>query len=335
MLKRILVALTLLSLIPLSTLPASAAQSKAKIGIIYDVGGRGDNSINDATAVGVAAAKKKFNLSNLDVRELVTSGTSFDRENRIEFLVKAKYDLVIGVGPTFNEAMTFMSEKYPESQFAIVASAGVESINVSCMNFRGEQSAFLAGVMASLNSKSKKIGYLGDTANSSNELALLNFTAGAKYAVPKVKVLARNSGNTSDTEVNYFSSQNADVIFSTWSRNGTIINAITNANSAKKSMKLIGIKPEQFYLSSKAANKVLIGYVNQRLDLAVLDLFAAALSGESITEIVDSKNGVFGKNYTVANGGVELRATSANQASISAVARAKAAILAKKIAVVK
>ncbi|MSZ66678.1 MAG: BMP family ABC transporter substrate-binding protein, partial [Actinobacteria bacterium] len=100
MLKRILVALTLLSLIPLSTLPASAAQSKAKIGIIYDVGGRGDNSINDATAVGVAAAKKKFNLSNLDVRELVTSGTSFDRENRIEFLVKAKYDLVIGVGPT-------------------------------------------------------------------------------------------------------------------------------------------------------------------------------------------------------------------------------------------
>jgi basic membrane protein A len=330
--KKALTAILILALLPIVVNPAIAAASKVKIGIIYDVGGRGDGSINDATALGVAKAKKKFGLSDLDVRELVTSGTAFDRENRIEFLVKANYDLIIGVGTSFNDPMTFMSEKYPESQFAIIGSAGVESLNVSCMYFRGEESAYLAGVMAALNSKSKKIGYLGDSENSSNALLSRNFTAGAKHAVSNIQVYNTISGATANAEIKALSSQGVDVLFSTWSRNGTIISAITNS---KKSMKLIGVEPEQYYLSSKAAKKVLIGYVNQRFDLAISDLFGAAVSGQSITDLVDSKNGVFGRNYSLANNGVEFRATAANQISIAEVSRAKAAILAKKIVALK
>ncbi len=166
MAKKLFLFLALIALIPLA--PVSAAPTKVKIGIVYDVGGRGDKAINDAAAAGVDSAKKKFNLSNFDVRELVTTGIDFDRENRIEFLVKAQYDLVIGVGPSFNQAMIYMSEKYPESQFAVIASSGVESLNVSCMAFDLNQGSFLAGVSAALNSKSKKVGYLGDPSNPSN-----------------------------------------------------------------------------------------------------------------------------------------------------------------------
>ena len=133
MLKRLFVIAVLFALLPIA--PVNAAPEKVKIGIVYDVGGRGDRAINDAAAAGVDNAKKRLGLSDFDVRELVTTGIDFDRENRIEFLVKAKYDLVIGVGPSFDEAMIFMSEKYPESQFALIASAGVESLNVSCMAF--------------------------------------------------------------------------------------------------------------------------------------------------------------------------------------------------------
>ena len=332
MAKRFVIATTILALLPFTITSSNAVQQKVKIGIVYDVGGRGDSSINDATAVGIAAAKKKFGLSDLDVRELVTSGTSFDRENRIEFLVKANYDLVIGVGPSFNEPMTFMSDKYPESQFAIIGSSGVESINVSCMYFRGEASAYLAGVMAALNSKSKKIGYLGDSENLANEVIFRNFVAGAKSAIAKIKVFKASSGVNAETEIKSLSSEGADVIFSTWSRNGTIVSAIT---SSKKAIKLIGVKPEQYFLASKAANKVLIGYVNQRFDLAVVDLFAAAVSGKTITEVINSNGDAFGRNYTITNGGIDLRATRANRASIAAVTRAKAGILAKKITLVK
>ena len=106
MAKKLIALLALIALVPLA--PVSAAPTKVKIGIVYDVGGRGDKAINDAAAAGVDSAKKKFNLSNFDVRELVTTGIDFDRENRIEFLVKAQYDLVIGVGPSFNQAMIYM-----------------------------------------------------------------------------------------------------------------------------------------------------------------------------------------------------------------------------------
>ena len=95
MAKRFLAFLTLIALSPLIALPAEAAPAKVKIGIVYEVGGRGDKAYDDAAAIGVDAAKKKFGLSDFDVRELVTTGIDFDRENRIEFLVKAKYDLAV------------------------------------------------------------------------------------------------------------------------------------------------------------------------------------------------------------------------------------------------
>ncbi len=329
--KRLTVFLALLALIPIA--PVNAAPAKVKIGIVYDVGGRGDKAINDAAAAGIDSAKKKFGLSNFDVRELVTTGIDFDRENRIEFLVKAKYDLVIGVGPSFNEAMIYMSEKYPESQFALIASSGVESLNVSCMAFDLNQGSFLAGVMAALNSKSRKVGYLGDALNPSNSTNLKNFQAGVKYAASKTKVLAANSSSSADAEMAKLSGQGADVFFINWSRNGSVLTAATKLTKAEKSIKLIGIRPDQYFIATKDAQKFLIGYVNQRFDTAITDLFSAAVSGRSITEEVDAVNGVFGRNYTLANRGIDLIATTANSTSKSAVTRAKSEIISKKIAI--
>jgi basic membrane protein A and related proteins len=332
-LKRIFVIAALFTLLPIA--PVNAAPEKVKIGIVYDVGGRGDRSINDAAAAGVDNAKKRLGLSDFDVRELVTTGIDFDRENRIEFLVKAKYDLVIGVGPSFNEAMIFMSEKYPESQFAVVASAGVESLNVSCMAFDLNQGSFLAGVMAALNSKSKKVGYLGDVSNPSNSANLKNFRAGVKYAAPKTKVFASNATSSAESEITKLSSQGSDVFFINWSRNGSVLTAANKLAKSKKNIKLIGVRPDQFFIATKDAQKFLIGYVNQRFDNAISDLFSAALIGRSITEEVDAEKGVFGRNYTLSNKGIDLIATSANSASKSAVSRAKSEILSKKIKIVK
>ena len=333
MAKRFLAFLSLIALIPIA--PVAAAPEKPKIGIIYDVGGRGDKAINDAAAAGIDSAKKRFKLSNFDVRELVTTGIDFDRENRIEFLVKAQYDLVIGVGPSFNQAMTYMSEKYPESQFAVIASSGVESINVSCMAFDINQGSFLAGVMAALNSKTGKVGYLGDSSNPNNPANLKNFRAGVKYAAPKTKVFAASAASSAEAEMVKLSGQGGDVFFVNWSRNGSVLAAANKLAKSKKPIKIIGVRPDQFFIATKDAQKYLIGYVNQRFDSAINDLFGAAVSGRSITEEVDVVNGVFGRYYTLSNKGVDLIATSANSASKSAVSRAKSEIISKKIDIVK
>src|SRR3981189_2197836 len=49
---------------------SSAASSGLKIGMAYDIGGRGDKSFNDAAAAGLDAAKQKYNLGPNDVKEL-------------------------------------------------------------------------------------------------------------------------------------------------------------------------------------------------------------------------------------------------------------------------
>jgi basic membrane protein A len=332
-LRRIYSFLALIALIPVT--PVNAAPVKVKIGIVYDVGGRGDKAINDAAAAGIDNAKKKFGLSNFDVRELVTTGVDFDRENRIEFLVKAKYDLVIGVGPSFNQAMTFMTDKYPEAQLAVIGSREVASLSVSCMAFNINQGAFLAGVMAALNSKSGKVGYVGDAINPSNSSNLQNFQAGVKSAAPKAQVIARNSAASADADIITLSGQGADVLFINWSRDGSVLTAANKLAKAKKTIKVIGIRPDQYFIATKDAQKYLIGYVNQRFDTAIMDLFSAAVSGRTITEEVDTSIGVFGRNYNLSNNGIDLIATSASAASKSAVSRAKSAILSKKIVIVK
>jgi hypothetical protein len=112
-----------------------------------------------------------------------------------------------------------------------------------------------------------------------------------------------------------------------------VLTAATKLTKAEKSIKLIGIRPDQYFIATKDAQKFLIGYVNQRFDTAITDLFSAAVSGRSITEEVDAVDGVFGRNYTLANRGTDLIATTANPASKSAVTRAKSEIISKKIAI--
>jgi len=66
--------------------PATAA-TKVKVGLAYDIGGRGDKSFNDAAAAGLDAAKKKFGVTAKEVT--VTQGTDSEREDKLRLLAKA------------------------------------------------------------------------------------------------------------------------------------------------------------------------------------------------------------------------------------------------------
>jgi basic membrane protein A and related proteins len=54
--------------------PATAA-TKVKVGLAYDIGGRGDKSFNDSAAAGLDLAKKKFGVAAKEVT--VTTGFRF------------------------------------------------------------------------------------------------------------------------------------------------------------------------------------------------------------------------------------------------------------------
>src|SRR3989337_614047 len=88
--------------------------SGARIGIVLDVGGRGDKSFNDGAYAGADSATK---LLNANIR-FIEPGEGADREAGLRLLAAEGMDLVIGVGFIFTDDLTNLATEYPETPFA-------------------------------------------------------------------------------------------------------------------------------------------------------------------------------------------------------------------------
>ena len=138
----------------------------AKVGIVLDVGGRGDKSFNDGAYAGADSASK---VLGANVR-FIEPGEGSDREAGLRLLAAEKMDVVIGVGFIFSDDITNLAKEYPTVPFACVDYAlAVDKNgnvtppppNVAALKFREEEGSFLVGALAALVGKSKKVGFVG------------------------------------------------------------------------------------------------------------------------------------------------------------------------------
>lgn len=290
----------------LPTTPARA-NTAIKIAIAYDIGGRGDHGINDSAAKGVDEIKKKYHLTALSVREMVTNGTESDRESRLQFLASAHYNLVIAVGSGYASAIGLVSNANPETEFALINDASVGNLNLSDMIFSNSDGAYLAGTLAGSATKVKTVAIIGE---ASMAPSLRAFKKGVASVAPKTKVLSTFSDNGLAAATRALVLKGADIIFSTWSGTSEVQDTVASLTTRKHPIYLIGVHPDQFFLLDKSGQKILIGAVSKHLSLAVKDVMVAALNGENIIDILDAKNDVFGHIYTVKDGGESMALTA-------------------------
>ncbi|WP_369198819.1 BMP family lipoprotein [Streptomyces djakartensis] len=166
------------------------------VAIAYDVGGKGDQSFNDAAFAGLTKAKDEFGYKTADI-EPTEGETDADKEQRLASLAKQGYNPVIGVGFAYGPAMKAVAAKYPKTTFGIVDSV-VEGKNVASLVFAEEQASYLAGVAAAKATKSDVVGFIGGV-----DVPLIHkFEAGYKQGVqdtnPKVKVLSQYLTQTAE-----------------------------------------------------------------------------------------------------------------------------------------
>ena len=154
MAKRFTLFSLVLTLVTTFSLPNSIAVEPKKIAIAYDVGGRGDNGLNDLAALGLERAIKKLNISRLDVREQITDGNLGDRITRVRFLAKNKYELIICVGSGYADTVRRISNEFPNTQFAIIDDESVAMTNVSNLSFATSEAIYLAAAAMAVKSKS-------------------------------------------------------------------------------------------------------------------------------------------------------------------------------------
>ncbi|MFF8405933.1 BMP family protein [Streptomyces sp. NPDC014846] len=261
-----------------------------KIGLAFDVGGRGDRSFNDSAARGADKAKTEFGG---DIKELTakTSDTEADREQRLSDLAQAGYNPVIGVGYAYAASMTKVAAKFPKTSFGIVDSV-VDAKNVDSITFTEEQGSYLAGVAAALKSKSKHVGFIGGVDVPLIKKFEAGYVQGVKDTNPKIKVDTQYLSHGSDTSgfaspdkgkeaAQGMLDNGADVVYSAAGSSG---NGAIEAVAGKKGAWAIGVDSDQYNIPglSKYKNSILTSMV-KNVDVGVYDFVKSVHSGKPLT----------------------------------------------------
>ena len=155
-----------------------------QVGMVYDLGGRGDQSFNDAAAAGLDRAKQEFGI---EAEELEPDEGGENREELMRLLAEQGYGLVFGVGFLFTDAVTAAAPDFPETTFGQIDSV-VEEPNVASLVFAEQEGSFLVGAAAALASKTDKLGFIGGVEQDLIKRFEAGFVAGAKQVKPDVQV---------------------------------------------------------------------------------------------------------------------------------------------------
>src|SRR5690349_5656494 len=160
-----------------------------KIGMAYDVGGRGDQSFNDAAAAGLDRAVKELGVTSKEAA--ATNGEAESaRQERLQQLIDAGYTNVVAVGFAYAKSVGAAAKANPTVKFAIVDDASPDSAgsNVDQITFAEEQGSYLVGAAAALKSKTNHVGFVGGVETDLIKKFQAGYQAGAKAVNPNIVI---------------------------------------------------------------------------------------------------------------------------------------------------
>lgn len=243
-----------------------------KVGMVFDVGGRGDKSFNDSAYEGLEKAKKDLGL---DVKELEPSADGSNREALLRQLADDGYGLIIGVGFAFDEVMPAVAADYPDIHFAIV-DGSAEGKNITDLQFAEQEGSFLVGAIAAQKSETGTIGFVGGVNNALIQKFEAGYVAGAKAVNPAIKVEVKYitpdgdfSGFKDPTKGKTIAAglydSGADVVYHASGGSGS---GVFEAAAAAKKW-VIGVDSNQYLTAKPDQQQYVLSSMLKRVDVAV------------------------------------------------------------------
>jgi basic membrane protein A len=291
----------------LTTLPAAVASDKPLICLAYDEGGRGDQSFNDAAALGLQKAQKKEAFT---LETVVTDGSSQDREKRLRSLAAKKCEIIIAIGAGYASTVDLLASEFPNEQFAILNDASIENAGVASLVFSEPQGAFLAGLSAALVSKTGKVAMIA--APNQSVSYEVGFKAGVLASKKRVSSLVRYVEGPGQAETRALMAAGVDVIYLALpGSNSAVLKAIVSGNQLKirkgeNIVGLIGVAPDQFLSVTPANQKFIYATVVKRVDIVIEDIIAKILSGNFYSDVLDADKGIYGFEYGISGNAISL-----------------------------
>jgi len=263
--------------------PASAQAKKLRIGMVYDVGGRGDLSFNDMAYEGLSRAQKDFK-DRVDVKDLEPTAGGENREELLRLLAGEKYDLIFGIGFLFTDSITRVAKAFRSVKFGIVDGFIDKEPNVASLLFNEHEGSFLVGAAAALKSKTGKVGFVGGMRIPLIEKFEAGYIAGAKYVKPSIQVFSDYAGTTGEAfrdpvkgkelaTAQY--DRGADIIYH--ASGGTGI-GVFEAAVAKKKL-AIGVDADQSLTAKPDQRAQILTSMMKRVDVAVYETIKDLVNG--------------------------------------------------------
>ena len=263
---------TLLSLLAMAAMSATALAADIKPALVYGTGGKFDKSFNEAAFNG---AEKFKTETGIEFRDFEPTGDT-QGEQAIRNFASKGYNPVVAVSFAWTSAIEKVAAEFPDTKFVLVDSV-VDKPNVRSVVYNEHEGSYLVGVLAGMASKTGKVGFIGGMDIPLIRKFECGYEQGARAANPKVEVFQNMTGTTGaawndpvrggELTKNQID-QGADVIYAAAGATG--LGVLQTAADNKKLS--IGVDSNQNYLHP---GSVLTSMV-KRVDLAVYNAFSDA-----------------------------------------------------------
>lgn len=266
-----------------STPGGSGGEGGVRVGMVFDIGGKGDKSFNDSAFEGLTRAGEELGV---EVKELEPSEDGANREALLRQLAEEEYDLIIGVGFAFDEVMPAVAADFPETSFAIV-DGNAEGENIALLKFAEEQGSYLVGAIAAQKSETGTIGFVGGVEMGLIKKFEAGYTAGAQAVNPDITVEVKYLSPDGDfsgfqdpaggkTTAAGLYDAGADVVYHAAGGSGTgVFEAAAEADKWA-----IGVDSNQYLTAPADQQEHILSSMLKRVDVAVYGIIEAYVNGE-------------------------------------------------------
>jgi basic membrane protein A len=302
--------------------------ASVKLGLAYDIGGRGDQSFNDLAAKSLDQAS----AAGVEVVGELTAGAGEPdsaKVDRLNQLIDSGATDIMAVGFAYAGPLKEVAAANPEVNFAIVDDASLADVaNVASLTFAEEQGSYLVGVAAGLKTTTNKVGFIGGVNVPLIQKFQAGFEAGVKAANPDATVTAKyiteppdfagfNSPQQGETIATGMYNDGIDIIFAAAGGSGAGV-----FKAAKATGNLgIGVDSDQYNSPTLADVKdVIMTSMLKKVDVATYDFITSAVNGEVLTgeHRYDLKND--GVGYSTSGGQVDDIVTELDAAAAEIIA---------------
>lgn len=286
-----------------------------KVGLAYDVGGRGDQSFNDAAYAGVEKAVGEVDATCFE-GEAEEGEPESARVDRLRQMAEQGYNPIIGVGFAYSTSVNEVAPDYPDLSFAVVDGFDPDkdvNENVAYLGFAEHEGSYLVGVAAALKTQKDHIGFVGGVHNDLIKKFEAGYVAGAKSVKPDVKVEIQYieesdlagfgdpaGGKAAATGI---LDKGADVVYHASGGSGSgVFEAVAAAGEGNWA---IGVDSDQYLTAPKDQQPFILTSMLKRVDVASLDMIKSVGDGTPLTSYQTYDLKVDGVGYSKSGGFVD------------------------------